>query len=172
MASDGLGTKGKRDQGETLLWTRFTPGALVQSSPDPNRTIFQPSLGFGPLLKSRSPLKVDRMRHGPTKPKNGSKMVRFGSADLWSSALGVKRVRGSVSPWSRDRPKPKKTQTCQNSKNCPRSTFRGDLLLGRSIFREGCVNKSLVAGLENKFHDLIPVGPRVRDDLIWGPGYT
>ena len=34
---------------------------------------------------------------------------------------------------------PKKAQHCQNSKNCPRSTFRGDPLLGRSIFREGCV---------------------------------
>ena len=53
----GLGRP--RDQGETLLWTRFTPGALVQSSPDPNRTMFQPCLGFGLLLKSRSPLKVD-----------------------------------------------------------------------------------------------------------------
>ena len=38
--------------------------------------------------ETHPPLKVDRMRHGPTKPKNGSKMVRFGSADLRTSALG------------------------------------------------------------------------------------
>ena len=45
-------------------------------------------------------------------------MVRFGSPDLRTSALGVKRVRGSVSPWSRGRPKPKKAPNCQNSKIC------------------------------------------------------
>ena len=38
-----------------------------------------------------------------------------------------------VSPYSRGEKTPKKVQNCQNSKNCPRSTFRGDLLLGRSI---------------------------------------
>ena len=47
-------------------------------------------------------------------------MVRFGSADLWTNALGVKRVRGSVSPRSRGRPKPKQAQNYQNSKICPR----------------------------------------------------
>ena len=52
------------------------------------------------------PLKVDRMRHGPIKPNNGSNMVRFGSADLWASALGVKRVQRSDPPWSRGRPRP------------------------------------------------------------------
>ena len=44
-------------------------------------------------------------------------MVRFGSPDLRSSALGVKRVRGSVSPWSRDRPKPKKDPKLPKFKN-------------------------------------------------------
>ena len=55
----GLGRP--RDQGGSLLWTRFTPGALVQRAPDPKRTISVPFLGFGPLLKSRSPLEVDGM---------------------------------------------------------------------------------------------------------------
>ena len=66
-------------------------------------------------------------------------MVRFGSPDLRTSALGVKRVRGSVSPWSRGRAGPKKAPNCQNSKICPRSTFRGDLLLRRSTLKEGSV---------------------------------
>ena len=48
----------------------------------------------------------------------GIQMVRFGSPDLRTSALGVKRVRGSGSPWSRGRPKPKKAQNCQHSKIC------------------------------------------------------
>ena len=34
----GLGRP--RDQGGSLLWTRFTPSALVQRSADPNRTMF------------------------------------------------------------------------------------------------------------------------------------
>ena len=94
------------------------------------------------------PLKVDRMRHGPTKPKNGSKMVRFGSADLWASALGVKRVRGSVSPWSRDRPKPKKAPNCQQ--NFAPDRYSGDLfvrsIFRRSILRVGCVSHPILSG--------------------------
>ena len=31
-----------RDQGGSLLWTRFTPSALVQRSADPSRTNFEP----------------------------------------------------------------------------------------------------------------------------------
>ena len=71
----------------------------------------------------------------------GLKMVRFGSPDLRTGALGVKRVRGTVSPYSRGRAGPKKAHFGQNSKFDPRSTFRGDLFLGRSIFRERCVRK-------------------------------
>ena len=72
----------------------------------------------------RSTFKGDLLSRGGPKPKNGCTMVRFGSPDLQTSALGVKRVRGSVAPWSRDRPKPKKAPNCQNSKICPRSIFR------------------------------------------------
>ena len=75
-------------------------------------------------------------------------MVRFGPPDLRTSALGVKRVRGSVSPYSRGRAGPKKAHFGQNSKLDPRSTFRGDLILRRSILKEGGV-------------------PRFR---AWGPG--
>ena len=39
------------DHVESILWTRFTPGALIQSSPDPNRTMFQPFFCFRLLLK-------------------------------------------------------------------------------------------------------------------------
>ena len=66
-------------------------------------------------------------------------MVRFGSPDLRTGALGVKRVRGSVSPYSRGRAGSKKAHFGQTSKFDPRSIFRGDLFLGRSIFRERCV---------------------------------
>ena len=58
----------------------------------------------------------------------GLKMVRFGSPDLRTSALGVKlgvkRVRGSVSPYSRVRDQ-KKAHFGQNSKFDPRSIFLG-----------------------------------------------
>ena len=40
----------------------------------------------------------------------GITLVRFGSPDLRTSALGVKRVRGNVSPYSLGRPAPKKAQ--------------------------------------------------------------
>ena len=66
-------------------------------------------------------------------------MVRFGSPDLRTGALGVKRVRGTVSPYSRGRAGPKKAHFGQNSKFEPRSTFRGDLLLRRSTVKEGGV---------------------------------
>ena len=66
-------------------------------------------------------------------------MVRFGSPDLRTGALGVKRVRGTVSPYSRGRAGPKKAHFGQNSKFDPRSTFRGDLFLRRSILKEGGV---------------------------------
>ena len=121
-----------------LFWPRTAsgPGGNASSDPfhpqctcpevgGPKSDHFNSNNWFLPPPTSRTesthpPLKVDRMRHGPTKPKNYPKMVRFQSADLWSSALGVKRVRGSVSPWSRDRPKPKKAQHGHNSNICPR----------------------------------------------------
>ena len=76
-------------------------------------------------LQPRPPLRHGTSRrHQLPKPRNGPQTVRFGSPDLRTSALGVKRVRGSVSPWSRGRPKPKKAPNCQNSKICPRSIFQ------------------------------------------------
>ena len=57
----GFSLRWPRGHGESLLWTRFTPGALVRRSAEPNRNSMVPFLGFGPLLKSRSPLKVDRI---------------------------------------------------------------------------------------------------------------
>ena len=80
-------------------------------------------------------------RVSPT-PSFGLKVVRFGSPDLRTGALGVKRVRGSVSPYSRGRAGPKKAHFGQNSKFDPRSTFRGDLFLRRSILKEGGVDAS------------------------------
>ena len=61
---------------------------------------------YTPLLKSRSggcpqirsTFQGDLLvRRGP-KPKHGPNMVRFGSDDLWTSALGVKRVQRSDPP--------------------------------------------------------------------------
>ena len=54
------------------------------------------------------------LKEGP-KPRNGTQMVRFGSPDLRTGALGVKRVRGIVSPYSRGRPTPKKAQNGENT---------------------------------------------------------
>ena len=56
----------------------------------------------------------------------GLKMVRFGSPDLRTGALGVKRVRGSVSPYSRGRAVPKKVhfgQKVDPGPRCPGSGF-------------------------------------------------
>ena len=52
---------------------------------------------------------------GGPKPQNGPNMVGFGSADLWTSAPRVKRVRRSDPPWSRGRPRPKKARNCKHS---------------------------------------------------------
>ena len=82
------------------------------------------------------------LRRGPT-PQHGSKMVRFGSADLWTSAPGVKRVQRSDPPWSRGRPRPKKAPNGKSLKNWARSTFRGNLLFRVSTFKEGCVPPAL-----------------------------
>ena len=101
-----------------------------------------------PLLKSRSGaapksdllLRAIYFKGGAQQSMFGLKMVRFGSPDLRTGALGVKRGRGTVSPYSRGRAGPKKAHFGQNSKFDPRSIFWGDLFLGRSIFRERCVS--------------------------------
>ena len=59
LAFFGLGRS--RDQGDRFFGPVSPPSALVQRSADPNRIMFELFLGFGPLLKSRSPLKVDRI---------------------------------------------------------------------------------------------------------------
>ena len=56
FAPAGLGSRGG-----SILWTFFTPSALVRRSGDSNRTILMPKIGFRRLLKSRSPFKVDRI---------------------------------------------------------------------------------------------------------------
>ena len=38
--------------GGSLLWTRFTPSALVQKSADPNQNMFEP---FGSILEGPRP---------------------------------------------------------------------------------------------------------------------
>ena len=47
----------------------------------------------------------------------GCPEVQFGSPDLWTGALGVKKVRGTVSPYSRAEIQPKKVHFSQNRKN-------------------------------------------------------
>ena len=56
---------------------------------------------------------------GGPKPRNGPQMVRFRSPDLRTSALGVKRVRGIVSPYSQAKKRPKRPQTAKIQKNAP-----------------------------------------------------
>ena len=55
-----------------------------------------------------------RSRQPKRRPRIGQKWVRFGSPALWTGALGVNKVPGIVSPYSRDEKTPKQAQ---NSKN-------------------------------------------------------
>ena len=115
-ASAGLGTRGDRFFGPVSPSVHLSRGRRTHIGP-----LFNHFWVWGPSLK------VDRMRHGPTKPRHLPKMVRCGSADLRTSALGVKRVRGSVSPCSRARIQPKKAPNGQNSKICHRSGLAGPI---------------------------------------------
>ena len=56
LASAGLGTTG-----DPFFGPVSPPMYLSRDRRTPNRTMCVPFLGFGPLLKSRSPLKVDRI---------------------------------------------------------------------------------------------------------------
>ena len=68
-----------------------------------------------PPAASRTP-KKPRNNAGfrPPRPRIGQKWVRFGSPDLWTGALGVKKVPGIVSPYSRDEKTLKNTQNWKN----------------------------------------------------------
>ena len=88
---------------------------------------------MGGSPKIPSTLKGDLLlRRGP-KHKHGPKMVRFGPADLWTSAPGVERVQRSEPLWSRDRPRPRfKSIIC-------RSNFNGKSRFRRSTLKEVCI---------------------------------
>ena len=113
-----------------IFWLRTVsgPGGIASSNPfhpqcacpevgRPKSDHFEPFLGFVGPCRIRSTLKGDLLLRRRQKPICGIKMVRFGSTDLRTSALGVKRVRGSLSPWSRGRAGPKKrSQTAKIQK--------------------------------------------------------
>ena len=78
----------------------------------------------------------------------GLKMVRFGSPDLRTGALGVKQVRGTVSPYSRAEIQPKKAHFGPNRETIfiPPPEAGGPLLLaGRHTILESPDSLSAVA---------------------------
>ena len=108
LVSDGLGTRGKRFLGPVSPPVHLTRGRGTQIGPFYFWVLAPPKKKIAP--KSRS---------NATRAHKTQKMVRFGSPDLWTSALGVKRVRGIDPPWSRDRPKPKKCPKLPKFKHLP-----------------------------------------------------
>ena len=59
--------------------------------------------------------------------KLNHKWVRVGSPDLWTGALGVKKVPGIVSPYSRDEKTPKQAQNGETKHIIPRGLAAGAL---------------------------------------------
>ena len=81
----------------------------------------------------------------------GINMVRFGSPDLRTSALGVKRVRGIVSPYSRAKQTPKKAPNWQNSKIWPLQNLCLQLKGSDYGLLKKCQNEKMQFFIANRF---------------------
>ena len=132
-------------------------------------TILATLLGFAPLLKSRSgaALKSDLLLRA-IYLKEGTKTQRWPpNGPIWvcrplDKCSGGETGPKKRSPWPRGRPRPKRTQKCQNSKSWPRSTstFWDNLLFKVYTLKEGCVwTCSQLGGPES---DHPGPGPRTR----------
>ena len=96
----------------------------------------------------------------------GIKMVRFGSPDLRTCALGVKRVQRSVSPWSRDRPRPKKAENCRKTKNSVKKLEK----LSKSIRLRSPRLSSSAPGVEkydSRAIFLVPGPGKLKTSRVW-----
>ena len=78
----------------SVIWPSDFPPAASRTPKKPMK-----NAGFRPPTP-KQPRKNAGFR--PPSPRIGHKWVRFGSPDLWTGALGVKKVQGIVSPYSRD----------------------------------------------------------------------
>ena len=78
------------------------------------------------------------LRRGP-KPKHGSNMVRFGSADLWTSALGLTRVQRSDPPGPEAGRGPKRPNTAKIQKFGPDLRFEAIYILGDLLKGGVCI---------------------------------
>ena len=97
---------------------------------------------------------------GPQTQKWHNNGPSWGSGELWTSALGVKRVQRGDPPWSRGWLRANKADNGHTRKICSRSTFRANLLFRVSILRDGSVRESEVPLPSVHVRSCCPAAPR------------